>query len=543
MDLENIKSQSFSYLGGLQSHLRKITISFIFGFLLTIVSLRSFGWEYFEYMMRSNMPEKISSDVIIIAQTPFEVFLLQMKIGLFMGVIFIIPIFVYEIIDIIEEKNHIDASDIPTYVILGVMLFSFSMVCAGLVYSYNIFFPTIFDFLATLTINAGISPTYAISNWTVFIFILSVSFAVAAQVPVIIPVLVAYDIVSYEKIRNGWRHWVVFTAIFGAFLSPPEPISQILWALPLILLYVISLGISRIILVFKSDKNKDQINQEEKESSKKQISDDENESEFWLSELNIPNLNEETIGKYKQYFDVILYAIRSNIFILLGIFVVSSFGSFYLLFGYATESAIQILNSEVQLQESLNIVELHPVEFLLFQVKVAFIIGILSTVISSLLLVWPHILKQKLSNIPRTKLTGYVVTVICIFLLSSTLTFMYVIPEIINILIYDVDRINGVVAYRISNFFWSIVYLSGGVGFMFSIYTSIVIGFYEDLLDYSVVYSKWRHILFGIIFTSIMITPSGIIKALAISVPISISFLISLYSITKYRQLRSYLRN
>lgn len=543
MSSNNIKSVFYTILRGLQNELRKIVAFFLTGFLITIFALRSFGWNFFENMMRTNMSEEISSQVSIITQTPFEVFLLQIKIGFFMGIIFTVPILLYIINKNFIPDSKLDTSKVPKYILGAVVLFSFIMISSGLLYSYNVFFPTIFNFLASLTISAGISPTYSISSWTVFIFILSVSFSVAAQIPIVIPILVGYDVVSYQAIRNKWRHWIVFTAIFGAVLSPPEPISQILWALPLIILYVISLGISKIVLKIKSVRgldstNKDldgEINDNNRKSVKREDSEDTDNTEYMLSDINIPELNEDTVGKYKKYLDIAIKGIRSNLFIILGIFMLSTFGSFYLLFGYLTEFSIEVLSSEINSQEMLNIVELHPVEFLLFQVKISFIIGILVTTISAVVLIWPHFVKNKLSDIPRSRLVGYILVISGIFISTMSVTFLYIIPEIINILILDVERINGIVSFRISSLFWSIVYISAIFGFILSLYFSVIFSFYEDVLDYEIIYSKWRHILFGIVLASILVTPSGILKALSISLPIIISFLLALTTVMTLR--------
>jgi len=108
-----------------------------------------------------------------------------------------------------------------------------------------------FDFLAGNAVGAGLAPKYSIVKWTEFILFLALSFALAAQLPLAVSALSYSGIVPYETFRDKWKYAVVGIFAFGAFFSPPDPFTQILWASPLILLYGLSLYCAKVVVTMK----------------------------------------------------------------------------------------------------------------------------------------------------------------------------------------------------------------------------------------------------------------------------------------------------
>jgi sec-independent protein translocase protein TatC len=64
------------------------------------------------------------------------------------------------------------------------------------------------------------------------------------ELPVVILTLVKIGVLSYRTLRKMWRYMVVINLILGAVLTTPEPLTQLLMAVPLYLLYEITVWIS-----------------------------------------------------------------------------------------------------------------------------------------------------------------------------------------------------------------------------------------------------------------------------------------------------------
>jgi sec-independent protein translocase protein TatC len=108
-----------------------------------------------------------------------------------------------------------------------------------------------FQFLAENAVNAGFSPKYGIVEWTQFVIILSVSFGLAAEMPLIMSGLGYTGIVPYETFRDKWRYAVIGIFAFGAMFSPPDPFTQLMWAAPLVVLYGFSLYLTKTVVTIK----------------------------------------------------------------------------------------------------------------------------------------------------------------------------------------------------------------------------------------------------------------------------------------------------
>ena len=234
-------------LGTAQKHLQKVFVAFVSGLLLTIVVLQAYVWDFLRSNTRSQMSEAVANELRIITRTPFDVILVQVKIGLFVGVLVSVPLLLYLSRDSLRERGYTSVVPISrgkqvAFAVLGAVLFG-----GGVLYAYLFFFPAMFSFLATNAIQAAVNPEYDIVLYVQFLVLLTVSFGLAAQLPLVMSVLSYGEVVPYETFRDRWKYAIVGIFAFGAFFSPPDPFTQIMWAVPLCSLYVFSLGLSKLV--------------------------------------------------------------------------------------------------------------------------------------------------------------------------------------------------------------------------------------------------------------------------------------------------------
>ena len=234
-------------LSAAQTHLQKVFIVFVIGFIGSFYALRVFIWDFLEATAKAEMGEELAEATNIITRTPFEVILLQAKIGMFFGILVAIPALLYYSRDALRRRGIESAVPISKWYLAGLGLTSFTLFCIGVSYAYGIFFPYAFDFLGEVTYGAGVNPNWGITEFTEFIVLLTLSFGIAAQLPLFMSVLAYTEIVPYETFRDKWRHAVVAITVFGAAFSPPDPFTLVMWALPLVGLYVFSLGLSKVV--------------------------------------------------------------------------------------------------------------------------------------------------------------------------------------------------------------------------------------------------------------------------------------------------------
>jgi sec-independent protein translocase protein TatC len=231
-----------------QKDLQKVFIVFLIGFLGTFYALRLYIWDFLRNVTESRMRADVGESFEIIAQTPFDVILLQAKIGLIIGIIFAVPAFLYFARDALRQRGWWPQTPVSRWKLVVIGLFAAALFTGGAAYGYAVFFPVMFGFLAGFGFDAGLNPSYSIVLWTEFIVLLTISFGLAAQMPLAITGLSYAEIVPYETFRDKWRYAVLGMFVFGAVFSPPDPFTQIMWAAPLIVLYGLSLYLAKIVV-------------------------------------------------------------------------------------------------------------------------------------------------------------------------------------------------------------------------------------------------------------------------------------------------------
>ncbi|KAB1197546.1 MULTISPECIES: twin-arginine translocase subunit TatC [Haloferax] len=239
-----------------QKDLQKVFIVFLIGFLGTFYALRLYVWDFFKGITRAQMDAATEGVLEIIAQTPFDVILLQAKIGLVVGILMALPPFIYFARDALKERNAWPQSPVAPWKLLLIGLTMVVLFVLGVAYGYFVFFPFTFAFLAKNAFSAGFTPTYSIVKWAQFIFLLTLSFGLASQLPLAMTGLSYAEIVPYELFRDKWRHAVVGIFAFGALFTPPDPFTQIMWAVPVISLYAFSLYLAKVVVTAKRGSEK-----------------------------------------------------------------------------------------------------------------------------------------------------------------------------------------------------------------------------------------------------------------------------------------------
>ena len=242
--IDSGRATAGAMLRQVQKHLQKVFILFVIGLMGTIYLLRNFVWA------RLKADLNVQEDIVVVAVTPFDVILLQVKIGLLVGVIVALPLLLYYSRDALKERG-VWPRGIPRWKVGTVAGFSGLLFTGGVAYGYGVFFPTAFQFLAQNAVDSGFTPTYSIVKWAQFIILLSLSFGLAAQLPLAMSALSYSGVVPYTTFRDYWRYAVVGLYAVGALFTPPDPLTQLMWATPLIVLYAVSLQISKFVVTAK----------------------------------------------------------------------------------------------------------------------------------------------------------------------------------------------------------------------------------------------------------------------------------------------------
>ena len=170
---------------------------------------------------------------------PSEVFFTYIEIALYAGILFTLPVLLYEVWAFVapalwpEERRAV-------LVILPTAVFLFYV---GLVFAYYLVIPaavTFFMGFATQTLQ----PMFSLESYLSFILALTLPFGFIFELPLIVVFLAKIGLVTGDFLKGKRKILIVIAFIFAAVVSPTTDIfTQTMIAVPLIVLYEISLFI------------------------------------------------------------------------------------------------------------------------------------------------------------------------------------------------------------------------------------------------------------------------------------------------------------
>jgi len=130
----------------------------------------------------------------------------------------------------------------------------FLLFVLGLVFGYIMFIKLILPFL--LSLNDGMfNELFTVDRYFRFLFQVMIPFAILFEIPVILMFLTSLGIITPKFLRKTRKYAYFILLIVGALVTPPDVILQIAVAVPLFILYEISIYLSTIVYRKKIQKH------------------------------------------------------------------------------------------------------------------------------------------------------------------------------------------------------------------------------------------------------------------------------------------------
>jgi len=178
--------------------------------------------------------------------TVYEGFLARIKISLVAGLVLTLPIHIPNALFFIFPAL---SSREKRIVVIAVVV-GFLLIAGSLYYGYTVLIPFSVQFLTgERIITEGASFLLGFTKNIFYIVQLLAAVIVIFQLPLVMVLLISLEVVSVRSALRGGRYVAVAAFIVSAVLTPPDVVSQVMTALPLILLYyvgVLAAGLFRL---------------------------------------------------------------------------------------------------------------------------------------------------------------------------------------------------------------------------------------------------------------------------------------------------------
>lgn len=127
---------------------------------------------------------------------------------------------------------------------LPLILFGSLLAYAGIAFVQFFVLDKMFGFIQKFT-PPSVAATPDISSYVEAILSLYIAFGCAFQVPIVVMLLVRFELVTVEKLRSFRGYFIVLAFVVAAVLTPPDVVSQLALAVPMCLLYEIGIIAAR----------------------------------------------------------------------------------------------------------------------------------------------------------------------------------------------------------------------------------------------------------------------------------------------------------
>ncbi|MFC2114715.1 twin-arginine translocase subunit TatC [Bacteroidota bacterium] len=264
---EKVKELTFfDHLEELRWHLfRSVLVILLFGIvafifkrvIFDIIILSPKEPDFYTNVMLCRLGDIIGKDILCINTNPVQIinitmagqFLTHIKISLLAGFFASFPYVIYETWRFIKPALYKSEKKIAGRTVVYISLLFFFGVLLG----YFLIVPLSMNFLSNYSVSDSIVNNINLSSYISNLSSICFASGIVFELPIVTYFLSKLGILTPQIMRQYRRHAFIGILILSAILTPPDIMSQVLIALPLVILYEFSIRISRNVIRKKQE--------------------------------------------------------------------------------------------------------------------------------------------------------------------------------------------------------------------------------------------------------------------------------------------------
>ncbi|MCF8043490.1 MAG: twin-arginine translocase subunit TatC [Desulfarculaceae bacterium] len=227
---EDSRMPFLSHLEELRSCLVRSAIAVGVCFLGTYI----FKEELYQGLARP-LKAAMPPDAKLIYTAPAEAFFTYLKIALLAAIVVACPVIFHQFWRFIAPGlyDH-ERKAVWPFVLVSSVLF-----IVGAVFCYMMVFPYAFQFFMSFATD-DIVPMLSLKSYLSFSATLLFAFGVIFEMPLVLVFLGRIGVVSAKGLKKNRKYAILIMFVAGAMFTPPDVVTQVMMAVPLIILYEIS---------------------------------------------------------------------------------------------------------------------------------------------------------------------------------------------------------------------------------------------------------------------------------------------------------------
>jgi sec-independent protein translocase protein TatC len=179
----------------------------------------------------------------LIATSVISPFLVPLKIMLMAGFLLALPVVLYQAWAFVAPGLYAHEKRL----VMPLVISSTVLFFIGVAFCYFFVFGQVFKFIQSFA-PKSITAAPDIEAYLSFVLTMFIAFGLAFEVPIVVIVLARMGLVTIEKLKDFRSYFIVLAFIIAAIVTPPDVVSQLALAIPMVILYEVGIWAAQIFL-------------------------------------------------------------------------------------------------------------------------------------------------------------------------------------------------------------------------------------------------------------------------------------------------------
>ncbi len=191
----------------------------------------------------------VSPTLLCINTEPLEIYNINMagqfsthiRISLLLGLVLAFPYVFWEMWRFIKPALY----DKEVKHSRGAIFYTSGLFMAGVLFGYYLITPLTIHFLGSYQVSSSVANEINLNSYISTLSSVVLAAGIVFELPVMVYFLAKIGLVSAEFLRKYRRHSIIVILLLSAIITPPDVFSQLLVGIPLVILYEVSIKITR----------------------------------------------------------------------------------------------------------------------------------------------------------------------------------------------------------------------------------------------------------------------------------------------------------
>jgi sec-independent protein translocase protein TatC len=169
--------------------------------------------------------------------------MVPLKILLMTGFLIALPVVLYQAWAFVAPGLYTHEKKLVMPLVISSTLLFF----IGVAFCYYFVFGQVFKFIQSFA-PKSITAAPDIEAYLSFVLTMFVAFGLSFEVPIVVIVLARMNLVTIQKLKDFRSYFIVLAFIIAAIVTPPDVVSQLALAIPMVLLYELGIWAAQLFI-------------------------------------------------------------------------------------------------------------------------------------------------------------------------------------------------------------------------------------------------------------------------------------------------------